>query len=236
MFEQSAPYYDKFYGFLDYETAAGSLHTLIAEHHTGAKSLLDVACGTGRYLEYLQPHYRVAGLDILPELLELARCRCPEVPFHKGDMTEFDLGEKFDVVTCLFCSRGYVLTLDQMEKAICHMAAHLNPGGLLMVEPWVTPEQCWTDRVTCEVSNEPGLKIVRMHTHEREGRMSVFDIHYLVGTPQGVTHFTECEKMGLFTREEYVAAMEKAGLNVTHLEQALFPGHMYGILVGKNPA
>ena len=194
-----------------------------------------MACGTGRYLEYLQPHYRVTGLDILPELLERARFRCPEVPFYQGDMTEFDLGDKFDVVTCLFCSIGYVLTLELAEKAIRRMAAHLNPGGLLIVEPWVTPEQCWTDRVTCEVSNDPELKIVRMHTHEREGRVSVFDIHYLVGTPQGVTHFTECEKMSLFTQEEYVAAMENSGLNVTHLEQELFPGHTYGIYVGKKP-
>lgn len=236
MFDRSAAYYDHFYGFLDYPAAARNLERLIETHHGDARTLLDVACGTGRYLEHLQSDYQAAGLDILPSLLAQAAIRCPELPFHQGDMCDFDLGEKYDVVTCLFCSIGYVQTLDRMRQAISRMAAHLKPGGLLVVEPWVTPEKCWTNRVTCEVANEPELKIVRMHTHEIEGRLSIFDIHYLVGTPEGVEHFVEREAMGLFTQSEYAAAMTDAGLAVTYLDSGLFPGHAYGLYLGKAPA
>jgi len=181
MFERSALYYDDIHSFLDYQAAAKSLLGLISECHPTAKTLLDVACGTGRYLEYLAPHFAVEGLDILPALLAKARLRCPDIPFHQGDMMVFDLGRKFDVVTCLFCSIGYVVTLENAERAITRMAAHLRPGGLLIVEPWVTPEKCWTNRVTSEVLDKPNLKVVRMHTHEISGRTSAFDIHYLVG-------------------------------------------------------
>lgn len=235
MFELSAPYYDRFYDFLDYRTAAETLGALIRTHRPGAATLLDVACGSGRYLEYLQADYRVAGLDVLPAMLELARERCPGVPLHQGDMTEFELGEGYDVVTCLFCSIGYVRTAERMRRAVSRMAAHLRPGGLLVLEPWVSPERCWTERVTCEVHDDPDLKIVRMHTHERQGDLSVFDIHYLVGTPQGVTHFVEREEMGLFSPAEYAAALEEAGLRATCLEQGLFPGHAYGLHLGRKP-
>lgn len=233
MFEKSAPYYDLFYSFLDYKTACERLRDLIGARHPAARSLLDVACGTGRHLEQLGGHFDVAGIDLLPALVQAARRRCPAADVRVADMIEFDLGRQFDVVTCLFCSIGYAVTLERAERAIACMARHLAPGGLLIVEPWVTPEKCWTHRVTSEVFDSPEMKIVRMHTHEIEGRNSVFDIHYLVGTPQSVTHFVEREVMGLFTHEQYADALRKVELNVEHSDMELFPGHRYGVYVGR---
>jgi SAM-dependent methyltransferase len=165
--------------------------------------------------------------------IDAARRRLPGVALHVADMTDFDLGRRFDVVTCLFCSIGYAVTLERAQRAIECMARHLAPGGLLIVEPWVSPENCWTNRVTSEVFDSPPLKIVRMHTHEIEGLTSVFDIHYLVGTPEEVRHFVEREVMGLFTDDEYTAAFRRAGLDVEHLDTELFPGHRYGLFVGR---
>ena len=54
-----------------------------------------------------------------------------------ADMTSFDLGRRFDVVTCLFSSIGYVGTAERLDQAIATMAAHLEPGGTLIVEPWL---------------------------------------------------------------------------------------------------
>jgi ubiquinone/menaquinone biosynthesis C-methylase UbiE len=234
MFEKSAFLYDVYYSFLDYATASSELHALIQQLNPNAKTLLDVACGTGKYLENLREHYQVEGLDILPDLLEIARERCPEVPFHQGDMVDFNLGHRFDVVTCLFCSIGYVKTIENAELAVACMARHLRPGGILVVEPWVSPENCWINRVSAEFTDKPNLKIVRMYTHKIEGRTSVFDINYLVGTPEGVTYFKEREQMGLFTHEEYIRAFEKAGLTVSHYDRGLFPKHNYGLYIGLN--
>ncbi|MEH6549059.1 MAG: class I SAM-dependent methyltransferase [Pseudomonadales bacterium] len=233
MFEKTAAYYDKFYNFLDYKTATENLRSVIDSHHGSAGSLLDVACGTGHYLEYLKKYYQGSGLDVLGDLLEQARIRCPEVPFYLGDMTNFDLGKKFDIITCLFCSIGYVQTVEKMAMAIRKMSSHLNSGGLLIVEPWISPEQCWTGRVTCDVAEEADIKVVRMYTHKREDAMSIYDIHTLVGTSEGVEHFTETEKMGLFTQQEYLLAFHAAGLTASFVDVELFPGHKYGLYLGK---
>ena len=229
IYEESAYLYDDYFNFLDYPAASRKLYASIQHLNPNAKTLLDVACGTGKHLECLREHFQVEGLDINPRLLEIARKRCPGVRFHLGNMMDFSLDDKFDVVTCLFLAIAYLKTLKNVELAVACMARHLRPGGILVVEPWVSPEKCWTNKVTADFTNEPELKIVRMYTHEIEGRLSVFDINYLVGTPQGVTYFVEREELGLFTHEEYVQAFEKAGLEVSHDEKGLFG---YGLYIG----
>jgi SAM-dependent methyltransferase len=233
MFEKSARFYDAIYSFKDYASASDELRTLIQERRPGADTLLDVGCGTGKHLQVLQAHYRAEGLDINEDLLAVARAECPEVPFHLGDMVDFELDHAFDVVLCLFSSIGYVRTKDNLFQAVQNMSEHLNPSGVLLVEPWFSPEQYWRKKVVANFVDSPELKISWMYSHDIEENRSVFIIHYLVGTPQGVEHFTERHEMGLFTSEEYAQAFRAAGLTVEFREAGLFGR---GLFLGQKSA
>jgi ubiquinone/menaquinone biosynthesis C-methylase UbiE len=58
MFTQSAEFYDAIYHFKDYRAEAERLHALIQTHiRRPARTLLDVARGTGQHLTYLRDHY-----------------------------------------------------------------------------------------------------------------------------------------------------------------------------------
>ena len=216
MFSRSARIYDAIYASIrDYPREAAELDRLIQEKRPGARTLLDVACGTGTHLEHLAG-YEAEGLDLDAEMLAVARERLPETPFHEGDMTSFGLGKRFDAVVCMFSSIGYARSEEGLRSAIASMANHLEPGGVLVVEPWLAPD-AWRERhVGAVFVDEPELKIARINVAERDGAVSIVEFQYLVGTPDGVERFSERHELGLITVEQYLEAFRAAGLEVEH--------------------
>jgi hypothetical protein len=154
------------------------------------------------------------------------------VAFHLGDMTDFNLNQQFDVVTCLFSSIGYVKTVDKLRRAIACMAKHLYLGGILVIEPWFTPDRFYSGTVHARFVNEPNLKIARMNVSAVDGRISVMDMHYLIGAPAGIEHFVEHHELGLFEVGETQEAFEKAGLMVDYYPEGLMDR---GLFIGKKP-
>ena len=145
-----------------YADEAATLLRLIRQRVADAGSLLDVACGTGLHLSHLRRDLRVEGIEPHPRFRAIARDRLDGVPVHDGDMRTFDLGRSFDVVTCLFSAIGYMLTLDDLRAAIGQMAAHVSPGGLLVVEPWFHPEGWIDGLVMAESATTEDLAIARL--------------------------------------------------------------------------
>jgi len=219
MFTKSARLYDAIYSFKDYVAEADLLHAAISSSVPAARTLLDVACGTGLHLEQLRTSYDVTGVDVDPELLRLAAERNPGTPLVEADMVDFDLNRTFDVVTCLFSSIAYVRTAARLRQATAAMVRHLAPGGVLIVEPWIFPEQFETGRADALVVDFEGGKISRTTFSERREDESVLDLHYLLRDAEGeVSHFSERHVLGLFSDADYREAIGAAGLQPATFE------------------
>ena len=93
---------------LDWADSAGQLtrFRILAENvDLTGRSLLDVGCGLGDLLEYLDRAGIAAdytGVDIVPEMVEAARRRHPAGEFIVGDIFSENpfLGRRFDVAFC----------------------------------------------------------------------------------------------------------------------------------------
>ncbi|MFC2078020.1 class I SAM-dependent methyltransferase [Candidatus Bipolaricaulota bacterium] len=228
MFEKTARYYDKIYAFKDYAAEVRTLIGFVKRELGEARGcLLDVACGTGKHLEFLRESFEVEGLDLSPELLDVARERLPDVRFHCADMRDFEILARFDVIACLFSAIGYMTVLDDLACAIRSMGDHLVPGGLLIVEPWFTPEQWMPNTAHAMLIDEPELKIARVNTSLAEGRVSIVDLHHLIATPEETTHILEKHRLGLHTVDEMTSAFEQANLSVRYDEEGLTGRGLY---------
>jgi len=233
MYQESAEIYDAIYSWKDYRKEAELIHRLIRRHkRSDGISLLDVACGTGSHIAFLKRYYEVEGLDINPRMLREARRKNPGVQFLRGDMRTFDLARQFDVVTCLFGSICFMPSLRAMREATRNMARHVRPGGLLIIEPFITPEAVRKKSVHAVLRERKGIKVARMHVSVVRGRVLEVPSHFLVGTPHGVRHFVEKVRYSLFHTEEHFRAFKAAGLRVRHYAK----GPMgRGVCVGMKP-
>ena len=232
MFIRSAAFYDDFYSWKDYQAEAERVHQVVQDRVPTAGTLLDVACGTGQHLKHLNNHYDVQGLDMDPQLLALARDRLPHTPLHEADMADFSLRTSFDVVTCLFSSIGYLTSLDRLRRAVRRMTEHVRPGGILLIEPWFSPDQWQDGHIGALFIDKQDVKAARMNVARSEGRISVLEFHYLVTTSQGVEYFTEEHRLYLFAEGEYRQALAEAGLQIDYDEEGL---EGRGLYIGTKP-
>ena len=248
-YERSAAVYDVMNAARgkSYADEVATLLRLVRERVGDAASLLDVACGTGLHLVHLRNELRVEGVEPHPRLRAIATQRLEGVPLHDGDMRTFDLGRRFDVVTCLFSAIGYMLTIDDLHAAIDRMAAHVSPGGLLVVEPWFHPE-AWIDGLVMAESATTGdLAIARLSHSRREGHVSHFDFYWTVGrgptlgaTPDAtpdhdadaVEQWIEPHRLALWSDAQYRDAFVAAGLDVEHDADGLIGRGLY---LGRRP-
>lgn len=229
MFSKSAALYDAIYTRMkNYESESAQVRDLVRKLRPAAKTMLDVACGTGEHAKYLKADFQVDGIDLNPEFVAIAQSKNQDGLYEVADMTDFDLGRRYDVVTCLFSAIGYAGTRQKLGKAIRCFARHLNGDGLVIVEPWLTPENWIAGRPFMTTVSEDDLKVCRMNISEtRKGNRSFMKFHYLVGTPSGVTHFTENHNAGLFTIDQMKRAFSRAGLAAQYDEQGIFGRGLY---------
>jgi SAM-dependent methyltransferase len=247
-YERSAAVYDVMNAARgkSYAEEVAVLLRLVRERVGDAASLLDVACGTGLHLVHLRDNLRVEGVEPHPRLRAIAQTRLAGIPLHDGDMRTFDLGRRFDVVTCLFSAIGYMLTIDDLHAAVDRMAAHVSPGGLLVVEPWFHPE-AWIDGlVMAESATSGDLAIARLSHSRREGHVSHFDFYWTVGrgptpgaTPDAtpdrddaVEQWIEPHRLALWSDVQYRSAFAAAGLDVEHDADGLIGRGLY---LGRRP-
>ncbi|WP_129645600.1 class I SAM-dependent DNA methyltransferase [Peristeroidobacter agariperforans] len=79
------------------------LDRILQQHVPGRDSYLDFACGTGRVLAHVEPHFRQAvGLDISETMLAVAKQRVRTTALVEGDATRDPMvlgGQQFDFIT-----------------------------------------------------------------------------------------------------------------------------------------
>ena len=232
MYKKFADIYDLIYSFKDYKKEVKKIKKLIKKYkNTDGSELLDVACGTGKHLQYFKDSFICTGVDINEGILNVAKKKVKGVIFKQADMVNFDLNNKFDVIISLFSSIGYVKTYDNLEKTIVNFANHLKQGGVLIIEPWFTKSNYWVGHPGMTTYDGEDIKIARLNSSKIEDDLSVMDMHYLiVEKNKDVKYFVDKHELGLFDTDKTLELMKKAGLQAEFLKDGLMKER--GLFIG----
>jgi SAM-dependent methyltransferase len=110
------------------------------ERH-GPRSVLDAGCGTGRVARELACRgVEVAGVDLDPRMLAVARRKAPQIDWRVGDLSTIDLERTFEAV--LLAGNVMIFLTPGTEGAVLATMAHLlTPSGLLIAGFQLRPDR-----------------------------------------------------------------------------------------------
>jgi len=135
-FEAMAPFYDDFTAHYQYEFWTAELLGVLSPHGLQGRRLLDVACGTGKsFLPMTARGWDVAGYDLSASMLARAREKAGEsVRLEVADMRDEPVLGSFDLVWALDDAINYLLSVEDLERALNGMRKNLTRDGLLLFD------------------------------------------------------------------------------------------------------
>jgi len=196
------------------------LDELIQRHLPPGRSMLDLACGTGTVaLGFAQQGWEVYALDASSAMLAQARAKAEqtgcEVAFSRQDMRSFVLPHPVTLITCLYDSLNYMLTLSDLRDVFLHAAAALVPDGVFMgdMNTQQTLEHVWGNK-TFFVENDD-LALVMRSGYDGATRLSTVHIVGFLRQENGTySRFDEHHTEIAYEEGEVRSALEAADLHV----------------------
>jgi SAM-dependent methyltransferase len=121
----------------DWQGEVDFYRELIAQSPLRESGALEIACGTGRIaLQIARDGVDITGLDLSPELLEVARKKSADmenITWLSGDMRTFEIGKKFGFAIIPGHSFQFMLTPDDQVKCLEQIKRHLIADGLAII-------------------------------------------------------------------------------------------------------
>lgn len=200
--------------------------------------VLELGCGTGRVLlPSARAGARVTGLDRSAAMLSVAREKlageAPDVRDRvrlvEGDMTSFDVGERFALVTMPFRAFQHLLGVEEQLACLDRVRRHLEPGGRLAFDVFNPMLKALVDETrSTEWGDEPefttpgGARVVRRFRVERVDlprQVQYLEMIYYVTQPDGTPQrLVERFSLRHFFRYEVEHLLARAGFTDARID------------------
>lgn len=144
-------YYSEFYeavaGRTDYD-----IPLLLEQARLKATNgtVLELACGSGRILMHMANRgYQVVGLDLSEDMLKICHKKQQHLPARlrdrievkQGDMTQFELGQKYPLIILSATSISLLQKKDDLQRLLNTVSEHLETGGRFVFDYVLSNQQ-----------------------------------------------------------------------------------------------
>ncbi|MCB0209680.1 MAG: class I SAM-dependent methyltransferase [Anaerolineae bacterium] len=221
--------------------------------------VLEVGCGTGRVLiPTARAGIEIVGLDLSPHMLDVCRKRLAQEPpevqarvkLVKADMRNFELGQRFKLVTIPFRPFQHLTTVADQLSCLETVHQHMAAEGMLILDLFnPSVESLSRDNLGQEYGDEPeftmpdGRRVTRRHkivARDLFNQINQIELIYCVIHPNGreetVIHAFPMRYLFRFEAEHLLA---RSGFELEHIYAdynkspygSTYPGEL--ILVAK---
>lgn len=196
-----------------------------------AELVLDLACGTGRLTHAMAAlGYDMTGIDISPEMLEIARERCAEdgALLLCQDMREFELYGTVGAVVCSLDSVNHLTEDGDVEECFAHVHNYLVPGGVFIfdINTQKKFEEYYGDLAylfPCVDENGRETFCAWQNCYDAEAGICDFGITVFYETEAGAGQYQRAEdewSERYYSQAEICAALERTGFRVVAIAGA----------------
>lgn len=212
-FEGVAPYYDHLMVGVPYESWVDYVEALLKRWKSTPRTVLDLACGTGRVgSELLHRGYEVLGADLSEPMALRCAKQEPPLPAAVSDARALGLASNsFDLIVCLYDSLNYILELDGFAAAMAEGWRVLRPNGLFIFD-LNTTRALSMGMFTQKYLTGPDPLHYDWQAHwDAKTRICRVDMWFGWHGANGLQTFEETHYQRAYTFQEVTAALKAAG-------------------------
>ena len=182
-YSRLATIYDYVMRHVDYVHWADYVESLAERHGPSPTRVLDLACGTGTLaVELGRRGYDVSGADGSAAMLVVAEEKAEaagfDIAFHHKDLLRLRDLPRFEWVLCLYDSLNYLMSPDDVSRALSEMHGVVEPGGLLVFDVCTESNSLRYFRDMTDRDQGKGFSYVRRSTYHEGIQYNRFDIHF----------------------------------------------------------
>lgn len=206
----NSPWYHILYSDHDENEAITFAENLCKLLDTGdLKTILDLACGKGRYAAaFHQLGFSVTGIDLSEKSIAYAQTISePGLKFVAGDMREAVKCGKFDLVLNMFTSFGYFSTEEENVGILSEICDCLNPNGYFLLD-YLNLDKCRRELVEHEEVVKNGI-LFNIHRRISDNYISKSISFEADGQQQDFK-----EQVFMFEAEELIEHMKHSGFKI----------------------
>lgn len=209
--------YDGFMEDIPYEQWYELVHDILLKYDICNGKILELACGSGNFTEYLAKDYSVRGIDISKSMLKEAKHKGIDADFACADMREYVDEEKYDGVVCVCDGVNYLACEQDIDDMFASIGAVIRRGGVMIFD---LKKESYYETLGDSVftdETEDGRYIWENY-YDSESKDNVYMLTFFIRSRWGLyKKYEEQHIQHVFTKEDIIKSAKKAGLELVEL-------------------
>ena len=227
-FKLYSEYYNLLYRDKDYLAETNYLISLIEQHRPQSESIIELGSGTGKHANLLsEKGYQIVGLERSPEMVEIAnRSKAAQVDFKAANITDFEIGQSFDVALSLFHVISYLTSNQDLIDTFKNVYRHLNADGLFIFDVWHSAAvQFQVPEKRTKTLQDKNILVTRHANPVIYPELNIVEVNYDIAVEDlsngQKTRIREQHPMRHFSQPELELLAYATGFEIIHTEEFL---------------